>query len=132
MHPAGCGCDDAACEYSRIREGFELVQLLEWPESHRLAEKQDEALCQDFNRWLVSQTSPASSGPVGPSPAEFVPACLASSDDTCVVWAQITLPEKRTSQLGGTVDGGRISYDGRRVLYSTRTLQVLCGCMPEP
>jgi hypothetical protein len=49
-----------------------------------------------------------------------------------VVLAQITLPAKRTSWIGGKTDGGKISYEGRRVLYSTRTLQELCDCIPHP
>lgn len=32
--PVGCGCDDTACEYSRIREGFEVTCLGSLPESH--------------------------------------------------------------------------------------------------
>lgn len=35
VQPAGCGCDDTACEYSRIRDGFEICTLDECPDSHR-------------------------------------------------------------------------------------------------
>lgn len=35
VHPAGCGCDDTACEYSRIRDGFEVCALDECPATHR-------------------------------------------------------------------------------------------------
>jgi hypothetical protein len=27
VQPAGCGCDDAACEFSRLRDGFEITAL---------------------------------------------------------------------------------------------------------
>lgn len=131
MHPAGCGCDDASCEYSRTREGFELVQLSEWPDSHQQADQEDEALCQEFQIWKASDSPTVSSDPNAPSPAMFVPRCREISEDDCVVLAQITLPENKTSQIGGTVDGGKISYDGRRVLYSTQTLQIVCDCKLE-
>jgi hypothetical protein len=35
VQPAGCGCDDTACEYSRTRDGFEICTLDECPDSHR-------------------------------------------------------------------------------------------------
>lgn len=31
VQPAGCGCDETACEYSRIRDSFELRVLWECP-----------------------------------------------------------------------------------------------------
>jgi len=34
---AGCGCDESACEYARIRDGFEVTVLFELPGSHRRA-----------------------------------------------------------------------------------------------
>ena len=35
----GCACDDAACEYSRVRDGFELAVLAELPEAYRTNER---------------------------------------------------------------------------------------------
>ncbi|MCP5070124.1 MAG: hypothetical protein GY946_26450 [bacterium] len=32
----GCGCDDSACEYSRIQESFEIRLLTELPDSYRM------------------------------------------------------------------------------------------------
>lgn len=32
--PVGCSCDDAQCEYSRIRDGYELCCLTELPDTH--------------------------------------------------------------------------------------------------
>lgn len=32
--PEGCACDDSACEYSRVREGFEVQCLETLPDSH--------------------------------------------------------------------------------------------------
>ena len=34
VQPAGCGCDDASCENSRWRDGYQLAVLTECPESH--------------------------------------------------------------------------------------------------
>ena len=34
VQPAGCGCDDAPCEFSRLVDGFEIGVLSECPESH--------------------------------------------------------------------------------------------------
>jgi hypothetical protein len=35
VQPVGCGCDDAACEYSRWCDGYEICVLPECLESHR-------------------------------------------------------------------------------------------------
>lgn len=35
VQPYGCSCDDTACEYSRLRDGFEVCMLEECPASHR-------------------------------------------------------------------------------------------------
>ncbi len=37
MHPVGCACDEASCEYSRTSDSFELVRLSRCPGSHRRA-----------------------------------------------------------------------------------------------
>ena len=42
--PAGCGCDDSACEYSRIRDSFELCCLPTNPEIKK-DETKDEGSC---------------------------------------------------------------------------------------
>lgn len=34
VQPAGCGCDDAPCEYSRFCDGYEFGMLMSCPESH--------------------------------------------------------------------------------------------------
>jgi hypothetical protein len=33
-HPAGCNCDDTSCEYSRLRDGYEIKVLRSCPSSH--------------------------------------------------------------------------------------------------
>ena len=34
VQPAGCGCDDTQCEYSRCRDGYEICVLTDCPPSH--------------------------------------------------------------------------------------------------
>jgi hypothetical protein len=34
VQPIGCGCDDTRCEYSRLRDGYEIGVLNECPDSH--------------------------------------------------------------------------------------------------
>lgn len=34
VQPAGCGCDDTQCEYSRWRDGYEICMLTDCPDSH--------------------------------------------------------------------------------------------------
>lgn len=34
VQPAGCGCDDTRCEYSRLRDGYEIGVLTSCPDSH--------------------------------------------------------------------------------------------------
>ena len=35
VQPIGCGCDDTQCEYSRLRDGYEITALLDCPPSHK-------------------------------------------------------------------------------------------------
>lgn len=98
VHPAGCSCDEAACEYSRIRESFELVRLWVLPESH----KKWIAQLADFEK------DTANSGPV--------PGCPDDSEDGCVVLATVKLQDTPIAE-------GDIQYDHRRVLYSAASLQ---------
>lgn len=40
VQPAGCGCDDTQCEYSRWQDGYEIRVLEECPDSHKTTMKQ--------------------------------------------------------------------------------------------
>lgn len=77
FHPASCGCDDAACEYSRVRDSFELLRLAEadLPKSHQAAATADKAWYDAFHAWKTG-------GAGLPIPG---PACPAAVDDNCVV-----------------------------------------------
>lgn len=35
VQPIGCGCDDMPCEYSRLRDGYEITALPDCPPSHQ-------------------------------------------------------------------------------------------------
>jgi hypothetical protein len=53
VSPVGCGCDDTACEYSRIRDGFEVTCLDSLPDSHGEAFQISDALCSIVNATKV-------------------------------------------------------------------------------
>jgi hypothetical protein len=108
VHPVGCACDEAACEYSRIRDSFELRRLLELPESHKLAAEADKRWAEQFQKWIKD----------GAKPPPPVPECPGCPHDTCVVLASITLPDKKDT----AITAQNISYEGRRVLHSTAAL----------
>jgi hypothetical protein len=57
IHAAGCGCDEAACEYSRVRDSFELALLTEPPASHLKVAKTNQqcADCAD-EPWVLLAT----------------------------------------------------------------------------
>jgi hypothetical protein len=43
--PVGCGCDDTACEYSRIRDSFEVTCLDKLPDSYATAAAPNFEVC---------------------------------------------------------------------------------------
>jgi hypothetical protein len=113
VSPAGCACDETACEHSRIRDGFELATLWELPASHRRASQADDAWVKAFRQWQNQSAEDKSA----PPPA---PACQACPDDPWVVLARVQLPAK-SEQLRESL----ISYHGRRVLYSVSAVQAI-------
>jgi hypothetical protein len=112
VHPAGCACDELSCAYSRIRDDFELALLWELPASHRDAAAADEAWCETLSRAEELEEPPP------------VPPCPSCPDEPWVVLARILLPNA-TSQA---ITAERITYQDRRVLYSTSTLHGLVLC----
>ena len=113
--PAGCGCDETACEYARIRDGFELKLLLDLPESHQRAAETDDAWCREIKRW-------ANSDDRGPAP---IPPCPSCTEVPWVVLAGIRIPLEATSPITDQ----DINYKGRRVLYSVTALQTMVRCV---
>lgn len=93
VHPVGCACDESACDYSRIRDSFELMILPALPVEVGFTEGPGGILC-----------------PTGPGGA-------------CVVLARIRLPIQKAGAQGAValapnmpLQPGNISYVGRRIL----------------
>jgi len=106
--PVGCGCDEAECEFSRIRDGYELCCLDKLPDIYNDPQLSCSDLCQ-------KQVFP----------------CPACTDDPCVVIATIMLPAASTAQIGlADID----NLTDRRLLYTTAMLQTmaLCNCTQQP
>jgi hypothetical protein len=119
VHPAGCGCDETGCEYSRIRETFEVRVLWQLPDSHRNAAQDDRRWCEQLRAALEEQK--VLSFPV--------PSCPECSDDPWVVLATVAVPEAKDRKPTDKGDGTpQISYKDRRVLLSAQRLQVALLC----
>ena len=82
VHPAGCGCDETGCEYSRVRDSYEVKVLWNLPESHTKATEDDIAWCT-----AVRQTSSQSPKRLKQFP---VPECPESYAEPWVVLATVT------------------------------------------
>jgi hypothetical protein len=121
VHPAGCGCDETGCEYSRVRDSYEIKVLWRLPDSHIKAMKDDIAWCT-----AVHQT-----------PAELlkrlhtfpVPACPECEAEPWVVLATVSFLTQSNPALANNnqVD---IKFSDRRVLLATQRLQVAALCLP--
>jgi hypothetical protein len=72
VQPAGCGCDDVQCEYSRWRDGYEIGILTACPPSHARDRASGAARLEDLIR-----------GPI--------PACAPCPPDPWVVLARVDL-----------------------------------------
>jgi hypothetical protein len=105
-HATGCGCDELGCEYTRVRDGFELAVLPELPLSHKLGSKIDDWVTKFHARGR------------GPIPT---PTCPPMPPDNWVVLATVRLPVDPKQPI----DIGSISYADRLVLLSTALLQRL-------
>jgi hypothetical protein len=95
VSPIGCGCDDTACEYSRIRDSYEVTCLEKLPESHDENNRVSDALCS-----IVTDTK--------------VIACPQCPKDPWIVLAQVHFD-------GMEID--TISSGPRHVLLSTAVMQ---------
>jgi hypothetical protein len=120
VHPAGCGCDETGCEYSRVRETFEVRVLWQLPDSHRNAAQDDRRWCEQLRAAVEEQK--VLSFPV--------PSCPECSDDPWVVLATVAVPEAKDKKPADKADGTpQISYKDRRVLLSAQRLQVALLCL---
>jgi hypothetical protein len=107
---AVCGCDANACDYSRIRESFELKVLRALPKFHSDTKAADETWRAQLQGWRQT----------GGGQAMPVPPCPPCTDEPWVVLA--TLIVQATAQRSLDIVG--ISTVDRRVLLSTSALQV--------
>lgn len=116
VHPAGCGCDQLDCEYSRIRDSFELKLLWALPASHTAAAAWDEAV-------LRSRDNRRDTG-------RAFPPCMPCAEDPWVVLAAIRIPIAKGATPGAAptpaqIAQGDIDLNIRRVLLSTTVIQLL-------
>ncbi|MBA2674503.1 hypothetical protein [Ramlibacter sp.] len=107
--PAGCGCDETQCDYSRIRDSFEIKVLWTLPESHLAARKDDKA-------WLAALKGGANDDEQRQQGIP-VPPCPECASDPWVVLATVLLPADDGGEL-------QVSYADRRALLATQRLQV--------
>jgi hypothetical protein len=118
VHPSGCGCDEMDCEYSRMRESFELKLLWTLPQSHTDAKAADA-------QWATTLTTLRKNREGGLP----VPPCAPCTDDPWVVLATIKIPAVALSgKNAGTktpIAAQDIAFFDRRVLYSTTAIQVM-------
>ena len=121
VHPAGCGCDETGCEYSRTRDSFEIKVLWKLPKSHEAARADDTEWCN-----TVKQRAAEIRRHLFP-----VPPCPECVEEPWVVLAAVTFPRDR--QPGPNNPPAQllnISYVPRRVLLATQRLQVAMACLP--
>lgn len=119
VHPAGCGCDESLCEYSRTRESYEIKVLWKLPESHVKAQKDDEAWCNAVHNAPPEVLKRWHTFPVPPCPE-----CVL---EPWVVLATVSFPASATTVNPAQI---QISYKDRRVLLATQRLQVAMLCLP--
>lgn len=123
VHPAGCGCDETTCEYSRIRDSFEIKVLWELPASHEKAALDDQQWCDAVQKTPADLLRRLRTFPVPPCPE-----CEA---DPWVVLATITLPKQGTGDKAAdnSANQPQISYRDRRALLATQRLQTAMLCL---
>lgn len=117
VHPAGCGCDESACEYSRARDSFEIKVLWKIPESHVNAAKDDDAWCTAVQN-LTPDMRRRHAFPVPPCPE-----CVT---DPWVVLASVVI----VNPPAGGPPALLVNYNNRRTLLATQRLQVAMLCLP--
>ena len=121
VHPAGCGCDETGCEYSRVRDSYEIKVLWQLPDSHVRARADDQAWCD-----TVKNTSPELLKRRHTFP---VPPCPECDSDPWVVLATVSFsvnPNAVNANMSPVV----VRFTDRRVLLASQRLQVATLCLP--
>ena len=122
VHPAGCGCDETGCEYSRVRDSYEIKILWKLPESHVKARKDDDEWCN-----TVRNTAAATIRRLHTLP---VPPCPECESDPWVVLATVTFATGSQPAPTTTPAVVVVSFNDRRVVLGTQRLQVAMTCLP--
>jgi hypothetical protein len=108
---AGCGCEDEACEYSRVRDSFQIECLAELPASHQ-PQPDGLSLCDLIN-------------------LKQLPVCPPCPAEPWVILAKITLPASPQDKIAeDQID----NFSSRRQVFSTAVLQdqlIKCCCKPK-
>jgi hypothetical protein len=121
VHPAGCGCDETGCEYSRVRDSYEIKVLWNLPESHVRAKKDDAAWCA-----TIHNTAPEVLQRLHTFP---VPPCPECESEPWVVLATVSFGSTPAGTTANVNPVG-IHFNDRRVLLATQRLQVATLCVP--
>lgn len=118
VHPAGCGCDETGCEYSRVVDSFEIKVLWQLPQSHVDAKNDDMQWCSTLQEPTTEQPQQH----IYP-----VPPCPPCVSEPWIVLATVIIPNS-----GNTTDvpSLQISYADRRVLLATQRIQIATMCLP--
>lgn len=119
VHPGGCGCDETGCEYSRIRDSFEIKVLWELPASHTEAAQDDTQWCTTLQTAATEEQQRLHLLPAPPCPP-----CVT---DPWVVLAAVRIPQQGSTTANGA--GLAVSYTIRRVLLATQRLQTALVCV---
>lgn len=121
VHPAGCGCDETGCEYSRVRDSFEIKVLWNLPESHVRARKDDAEWCSTVHKTPAELLKRLHTFPVPP--------CPECESEPWVVLATVSFATGSEPE-GGHTPAVTIGFQDRRVLLGTQRLQVGVVCLP--
>ncbi|OGW40559.1 MAG: hypothetical protein A2010_10325 [Nitrospirae bacterium GWD2_57_9] len=107
--PNGCGCDEMACEYSRIKDGYEVACLDALPDAYFLQENKSESVT-DLREALTKKDQALS--------------CPECPHDPWVLLAVVTITknsdEKR--KAGSPPFEIGLTYEHRRILASSSML----------
>jgi len=123
VHPGGCGCDEIGCEYTRIRDSFEIKVLWELPASHLQARKDDEQWCRTVQALTPEALQRRHALPVPP--------CPPCPTDPWVVLATVYIPPANSGpSANGNNNSLQITTDDCRVLLATQRIQVASVCLP--
>ena len=117
-HVAACSCDESACEYSRVRDSFELGLLTALPDSHTQMQTFYTTWRGIWKTWKAQATKQAN---IFPLP---IPECPVCPEDPWVVLATLTLPTTDKPRIVENM----IGFEDRLPLYSFAALQISLTC----